>query len=85
MREEGLAMKITEALRKVLLDLNGIAGRGGVERFALIGGLGIAIWGRPRATNDIDLLVSLPGTTDGKKLEKELTGLGWELDRRSPS
>jgi hypothetical protein len=48
-----------DELRAVLAALDGA----GIE-YALVGGLAVAVWGAPRATKDIDLLVQredLPG------------------------
>ncbi len=46
---------IIEALRRAhaLLEFVGVRG-------AVIGGVAVAVWGRPRATQDIDLIVELP-------------------------
>ena len=45
-------MTLYDELRSVLEALN----QAGVE-YALVGGLAVAVWGAPRATKDIDLLV----------------------------
>lgn len=45
-------MNLYEELRGVLAALE----EGGVD-YALVGGLAVAVWGAPRATKDIDLLV----------------------------
>ena len=47
-----LAVTLFDELSKVLAGLD----EAGVE-YALIGGLAVAVWGAPRATKDIDLLV----------------------------
>lgn len=45
-------MTLLEQLRAILAALDGA----GIE-YALVGGLAVAVWGAPRATQDIDLLV----------------------------
>lgn len=50
--------------------------RAGVEH-ALIGGLAVAVWGAPRATKDIDLLVQPP---DVPRALAALRGCGYTLE-----
>lgn len=52
-------------LLQELLGLTAELDAAGVD-YALIGGLAVAVWGVPRATKDIDLLI-LPSTVDAAK------------------
>jgi hypothetical protein len=52
-------------------------------RSALMGGLALAVWKHVRATQDIDLLVSL-GSTDPEVVIRELTQAGFRLRRQPP-
>jgi hypothetical protein len=61
-----------EELRKVLDALD----RASVD-YALVGGLAVAIWGAPRATKDIDLLVR-PEDLSSAKAALELGGFTLE-------
>lgn len=47
-------------IAKVVNRLNSAKRSGYLEDFALIGGLAVARWGPPRATQDIDFVVKLP-------------------------
>lgn len=50
-----------EALRLIIGKMNQAKEAGLVESFALIGGLAVATWGVPRATQDIDFVIGLGG------------------------
>jgi hypothetical protein len=59
-------------LHDELVSLVGALDAAGVD-YALIGGLAVAVWGVPRFTQDIDLLVRREDLLDVEKLK--------ELDR----
>lgn len=61
-----------DELRAVLAALD----RGGVD-YALAGGLAVAVWGAPRATKDIDLLVQ---PADLPRALATLRGCGFTLE-----
>lgn len=64
-------MTIYDELRAVLAALD----RDGVD-YALIGGLAVAVWGAPRATKDIDLLIQ---PTDLERAMQALRSCGFSL------
>lgn len=66
-------------LHRVVRDLRSLVDDGGVERFALCGGLALAVWGTPRATRDIDFMVSLPAGRTGSGLVRDLERLSWVI------
>lgn len=55
-------MGLTESLKEIALIMNRLPDRGTIEGYVLIGGLSVSVWGQPRGTRDIDLLVSLEAT-----------------------
>ncbi|MBI5058019.1 MAG: nucleotidyltransferase [Nitrospirae bacterium] len=42
--------------------MNRLTGGGTIKGYVLIGGLSVSVWGLPRGTRDVDLLVSLEST-----------------------
>ena len=67
------------ALHRAVRDLRSLVDGGMIERFALCGGLALAVWGTPRATRDIDFMVSLPAGKRGSALVRDLERLGWRI------
>lgn len=63
------------SMEEILSKLVDLMDRIGV-RSALIGGLAVATWGSPRATEDIDLLAEM---TPSSELEGALQAEGWRL------
>lgn len=61
-------------LRQVAESL-GAAG----QRFALVGGMAVAVRGEPRFTRDVDLVVAVPGDREMEALLFELRGAGFEI------
>lgn len=55
-------MGLTESLKETAVIMNRLTDKGTIEGYALIGGLSVSVWGQPRGTRDIDLLVSLEAT-----------------------
>lgn len=49
-------MNRADVLRIAASDLNTLVATGTLGRWALCGGLALAVWGAPRATLDIDVL-----------------------------
>ncbi|MBI4690551.1 MAG: nucleotidyl transferase AbiEii/AbiGii toxin family protein [Nitrospirae bacterium] len=50
-------MSIIEAFKNTITFIDGIKNEGIIEDYALIGGLALSAWIRPRTTKDIDLVV----------------------------
>ncbi len=61
------------SLEQILLKVFDLLDRLGI-RCALIGGLAVATWGSPRATEDIDLLAEI---TESPEMERTLRAEGW--------
>src|SRR3990170_3112739 len=61
------------SLEQILLKVFDLLDRLGI-RGALIGGLAVATWGSPRATEDIDLLAEI---TESPEMERALRAEGW--------
>ena len=60
-------MDLLEELKKIIQSLD----KAGID-YALCGGLAIAIYARPRATLDIDIMVQPDNFSEAKKVAKEL-------------
>ncbi len=52
-------MSLEKNLKDLSLILEAIKGDGSISGYALIGGLSVATWGVPRATMDIDFVISV--------------------------
>lgn len=50
-------MSIVEAFKKAITFFDEIKNEGIIEDYALIGGLALSAWIRPRTTKDVDLVV----------------------------
>jgi len=50
-------VSIIEAFKNTITFIDGIKNEGIIEDYALIGGLALSAWIRPRTTKDIDLVV----------------------------
>lgn len=72
-------MTRAEVLRTVAADLNALVAEGMLERWALCGGLALAVWGAPRATLDIDALAQLAGGHAAGGAAQALVRRGWTL------
>jgi len=57
-------------IKELLIKIAGIADKLGID-YAISGGMAVSVWGRPRATFDIDILVKLK-EPDIPRLVKEL-------------
>lgn len=66
-------------LRIVASDLNTLVGDGTLGRWALCGGLALAVWGVPRATLDIDVLADLAEGRPASEVAQVLVRNGWTL------
>jgi hypothetical protein len=66
-------------LRTVASDLNDLVEAGALVRWALCGGLALAVWGAPRATLDIDVLADPAAGRSIAETVKTLVGKGWTL------
>jgi hypothetical protein len=66
-------------LRIVASDLNALVEAGTLGRWALCGGLALAVWGAPRATLDIDVLADPAEGRTAAKAAKALVLKGWTL------
>ncbi len=68
-------MELTKSLRLIGRIMNRLTAQGIIKGYALIGGLSVSVWGLPRGTKDVDLLISLESidelTTFCNALEKE--------------
>lgn len=71
-------MSLAKNLKEISRSLRKLKKRQIINGYALIGGLSVSTWGRPRATNDIDLLVSLPSILDLDKFSEALQETGLE-------
>lgn len=71
MTPEPVSVETVYAVERTLREL-------GIEH-AFVGGLALSAWGVPRATFDLDLAVSLPGTRQAELLAA-LGKLGWNVD-----
>lgn len=72
-------MTRAEVLHRVTAELNALVDDGTLGRWALCGGLALAVWGAPRATLDIDVLADpAKGRTAGDAV-KALVGKDWIL------
>lgn len=60
-----------QALKSIIQKLEEAQGKGWVEKFALIGGFAVSVWGIPRATLDIDFALAL-GSSDPDNLAQFL-------------
>ncbi|MEW6245373.1 MAG: hypothetical protein AB1555_01550 [Nitrospirota bacterium] len=60
-----------EALIEITRRLDQARERKLVQSYALVGGFAVAVWGKPRATHDIDLAVAL-GAADPAMLAADL-------------
>jgi hypothetical protein len=66
-------------LRTVAADLNALVETGALGGWALCGGLALAVWGAPRATLDIDVLVNLAAGRPSADVAAALVSKGWVL------
>ncbi len=80
-------MGIERSLKEVGKILNRLTRDRVIKGFVLIGGLSVSTWGVPRATKDIDLLISLESIHEMKAFRKALDGEGLKtkLLRGGPS
>lgn len=76
-------MPLEKSLKGICRALNEIKEEGIVKGFALIGGLSVSTWGYPRATRDVDLLVSLASIERLKDFSAALERRGLKTDVRS--
>ncbi|WKZ32817.1 MAG: nucleotidyl transferase AbiEii/AbiGii toxin family protein [Thermodesulfobacteriota bacterium] len=76
-------MSLAKSLKEVAKVLNKFKKQQIITGYALIGGLSVSTWGLPRATQDIDLLVSLPSIHDLNAFSEALKegGLHPEISR----
>jgi len=68
-----------DVLRAVAADLNTLVSEGTLARWALCGGLALAVWGAPRATLDIDVLADPAEGRPVSEAAQALVGRGWTL------
>jgi len=66
-------------LRTVASELNALIEAGLLDRWALCGGLALAVWGTPRATLDIEVLADLAEGRTAAEAAGELARKGWTL------
>lgn len=52
-------MSIVEAFKKTIAFFDEIRNEGIIEDYALIGGLALSAWIRPRTTNDVDIVIAV--------------------------
>ena len=72
-------MTRADVLRTVASDLNTLVEDGTLGRWALCGGLALAVWGAPRATQDIDVLADPAEGRTTAEAAKVLARKGWIL------
>lgn len=72
-------MSRADALRTVASDLGALVEAGTLERWALCGGLALAVWGAPRATLDIDVLADIAAGRTSSDAARALVLKGWTL------
>ncbi len=72
-------MTRARVLRTVASDLNALVGEGTLDRWALCGGLALAVWGAPRATLDIDVLADPAQGRTAAEAAAALVHHGWTL------
>lgn len=72
-------MSRADALRTVSSDLGALVEAGALERWALCGGLALAVWGAPRATLDIDVLAEIAQGRTSAEAAGALVLKGWTL------
>lgn len=77
-------MRLDKSLKNITHIMNRLSVQGIIKGYALIGGLSVSVWKAPRATCDIDILVSLE-TEHMNKFCKALSseGLAPEVIRGS--
>ncbi len=69
-------MSLAKSLKGVAKVLAKLKKQRIITGYALVGGLSVSTWGLPRATKDIDLLVSLPSVHDLNAFADALKELG---------
>ncbi len=69
-------MDLLRGVEEIFSCLDALKQEGAVSDYLLIGGLAVSIWGRPRATRDIDLLVMLDNSADVSVFSRRLTEKG---------
>jgi hypothetical protein len=74
-------MSLRSTLRKVTAELEDFKARGEEFDYAIIGGLAVGAWGFPRATRDIDLLISSGAPPESLLSFFTRRGYGTELSR----
>jgi hypothetical protein len=57
-------MPLSKSLKKIAASLNKLSEKDIIKGYALVGGLSLSVWGLPRATKDIDILVALHSIND---------------------
>ncbi len=72
-----------DALTQIIAQLSQAKDQGLLQDFGLVGGLAIAAWGTPRATQDIDFAIALGGARPSD-LAKLLGGTYEEGDQDDP-
>ena len=69
-------MDLLKGLEEISATLDILKKECAIVDYALIGGLAVSIWGRPRATRDIDLLLLLDVAADVNALAERLVQKG---------
>lgn len=64
---------LEQALRRLIVDL-----RRSTARFAVVGGLAVAVRAEPRLTRDADVALSVDGDTQAEGVIHRLVGLGYQ-------
>ena len=72
-------MTRADVLRTVASDLDALVTERTLRRWALCGGLALAVWGAPRATLDIDVLADPAKGRPTGEAAKALVRKGWTL------
>jgi hypothetical protein len=57
-------MSLIEAFKKTIIFFDGLQKDGFIDGYALIGGLALSAWVRPRTTRDMDLIVAVSQRTE---------------------
>ncbi|MBI5100870.1 MAG: nucleotidyl transferase AbiEii/AbiGii toxin family protein [Nitrospirae bacterium] len=61
-------MPLIESFRQTITFFEGLQKDGFIEEYALIGGLALSAWVRPRTTRDIDFVVAVSRKTDWSEI-----------------
>lgn len=75
-------MSLERSLKEIAKKLSKLKRDGAIMGYALIGGLSVATWGFPRATKDIDFLVSLMSIQKLKAFAEALEAEGLKPEIR---